>query len=251
VQHYAYDSEYILSRITVAEILSAFGVPHVTRGRSACPIHKGDNKMSFSVDEKKGVWSCFSCGAGGGKIDLVAQLGGMSKSDAMKWIAETVGLPPEGPVLESERRQMEARRKAVETARQVQRLRESSLSALRRYGNLLRSELLRTERYILRCQSRPGLLPVGAAQEHWFEINSRRLEVAGMRRAIEGTDGPTLLQVYRNRKPHPPTEKQLRYQQEHDALLCKFMDEHVARLRAEMLHFTTEKKALQALGIEI
>lgn len=40
------------------------------RYRSRCPIHKGDNPTSFSIDSDKGLWKCFAGCGGGSVIDL-------------------------------------------------------------------------------------------------------------------------------------------------------------------------------------
>lgn len=42
------------------------------RFRGKCPVHGGDNPSSFSVDDERGLWHCFSCGERGSVIDLYA-----------------------------------------------------------------------------------------------------------------------------------------------------------------------------------
>lgn len=62
------DSRVVLDSVTVGDILSYFGFEyHNTRRR--CPIHDGSNPTAFSFNESG--FHCFSCGAKGGKIDLV------------------------------------------------------------------------------------------------------------------------------------------------------------------------------------
>jgi DNA primase len=245
----SYTADYILSRVTVAEILQAFGAPKLVKGRCNCPVHHGDNKQAFSVDEKKGTWICFVCGKGGGKVDLVAALGGLGRAAAMEWIADMSGLPPDGPVLESERREMEARRKAVELARQIQTLRERSLDALRGYSGLLSGELLKIERYIQEAQSRKRLVPIGIAQDRWFTINSRRELVERMRQRIERADAKELLAAHRHRTPGPPTHEQVFAQREYDHLLQDYKDLELAQIRSDLRQATAQRKALQELGL--
>jgi DNA primase len=44
------------------------------RYRGRCPIHQGDGRDAFHVDVKRKIFHCFSCGAGGDVLDLVALL---------------------------------------------------------------------------------------------------------------------------------------------------------------------------------
>ena len=60
--HYEGTQEDILPLINRYTRLRRSG--NTYRGR--CPIHGGQNKNSLSVDPEKGVFHCFSCGAGGG-----------------------------------------------------------------------------------------------------------------------------------------------------------------------------------------
>jgi len=42
--------------------------------RGLCPIHHGEGRDAFHGDLRKNIFHCFSCGAGGNVLDLVAQL---------------------------------------------------------------------------------------------------------------------------------------------------------------------------------
>lgn len=44
------------------------------RHRGRCPIHRGEGCETFHVDMKRKIFHCFSCGAGGDVLDLVAVL---------------------------------------------------------------------------------------------------------------------------------------------------------------------------------
>lgn len=44
------------------------------RYRGPCPIHQGEGRDTFHGDLGKNVFHCFSCGAGGNVLDLVARL---------------------------------------------------------------------------------------------------------------------------------------------------------------------------------
>jgi len=44
------------------------------RYRGRCPIHQGEGCDAFHVDVRRKIFHCFSCGAGGDVLDLVALL---------------------------------------------------------------------------------------------------------------------------------------------------------------------------------
>lgn len=47
---------------------------HGGRYRGRCPLHQGEGRESFHVDVQRKIFHCFSCGAGGDVLDLVARL---------------------------------------------------------------------------------------------------------------------------------------------------------------------------------
>lgn len=88
-----YTAQEVLDRVRVSDIVSALGIHLPRRGnRTKCPIHRGDNP-TFSFDEKKGVWYCFACGEGGGKVALVRRALGYEPKASLEWIAELAGVP--------------------------------------------------------------------------------------------------------------------------------------------------------------
>lgn len=58
---------------------------------SLCPFH-GDSNPSFSVDLKKGMYKCFSCGAEGNYIKFRADLDGIDTREAYKRILSECGV---------------------------------------------------------------------------------------------------------------------------------------------------------------
>jgi DNA primase len=71
------------------------------RYRGRCPIHQGEGRDAFHVDVKRKIFHCFSCGAGGDVLDLVALLNKCSLREAAlqlkDWFlpgAATSGDPP-------------------------------------------------------------------------------------------------------------------------------------------------------------
>lgn len=66
--------ERIKANLTISKVLETAGVKY-ERGIALCPLHP-DTSPSFSFDDKKGVWRCWSsaCERQGDVIDLVAEL---------------------------------------------------------------------------------------------------------------------------------------------------------------------------------
>jgi len=69
-----------------------------------CPFH-GEKSPSFTVNEGKGFFHCFGCGAHGDAIGFVMAVDGMSFVDAVKDLARDAGLPlPDGSIANGVRR---------------------------------------------------------------------------------------------------------------------------------------------------
>jgi DNA primase len=62
--------EAVLKRCQVTDLRG--GAAGRYRGR--CPLHRGEGRDAFHVDVRRKIFHCFSCGAGGDVLDLVAQL---------------------------------------------------------------------------------------------------------------------------------------------------------------------------------
>jgi|GEM_PF-2926592 len=63
-----------------------------------CPFHE-DSQPSFYVDDERGFYHCFGCGAGGDVIHFVMEMDGLSFMDAVTELARQCGveLPKAGP----------------------------------------------------------------------------------------------------------------------------------------------------------
>jgi DNA primase len=87
------------------------------RGRShigLCPFHK-EKTPSFNVNEERGFYHCFGCGASGDAIKFLRELDGLSFVDAIRHIAERQGIEIVETGNDAERReQAEARRRRDE-----------------------------------------------------------------------------------------------------------------------------------------
>ena len=56
-----------------------------------CPFH-GEKTASFSVAPDKGIYYCFGCHKGGGAINFVMELEGLSYPDAVRNLAQRCGM---------------------------------------------------------------------------------------------------------------------------------------------------------------
>ncbi len=127
-----------------------------------CPFHK-EKTPSFTVNEEKGFYHCFGCGAHGDVISFVMQTEGLSFPDAVETLATQAGLPL--PVSSPMEREREQRRvglhDAVEAAAQwfEAQLRspggQSAMAYLRRRG--LDEASIRTFRLGYAPDTRDGL----------------------------------------------------------------------------------------------
>jgi len=70
----------------ISNILFRLDIPLGRRGRTRCPIHRGDNHQAFSYDDKKGQWYCFRCGIGGDAIELVKKALDLDFKRALQWL---------------------------------------------------------------------------------------------------------------------------------------------------------------------
>ena len=87
------------------------------RGRSLtglCPFHK-EKSPSFHVNDERGFYYCFGCHASGDAIKFVQELEGLSFVEAIRELAESLGIEIVETRSEQERRQdNEAKRRRDE-----------------------------------------------------------------------------------------------------------------------------------------
>lgn len=87
------DFEAIKRSVRLSEVLSRYTrVPHKEKYRIPCPIHGGERWSSFDVNEDKGLFHCFACGAGGDVIALLAKLEGISNVEAGRRLVAEYGI---------------------------------------------------------------------------------------------------------------------------------------------------------------
>lgn len=96
-----------VKRVPITAVLARLGILETLRRSGSrlvgvCPIHRGTNKRQFSVDENKGLWTCFGdCHASGSAIDLVAALHGVAVRDAAALIGEWFAIQSRTPATSS------------------------------------------------------------------------------------------------------------------------------------------------------
>ncbi len=85
--------EYLKSRISIVDVISARVRLHKVGNiwKALCPFHK-EKTGSFSVDESKGFYHCFGCGAGGDSIKFVMEYEKISFMEAVEAIANQYGI---------------------------------------------------------------------------------------------------------------------------------------------------------------
>ncbi len=72
-----------------------------------CPFH-GEKTASFSVNPDKGIYYCFGCHKGGGAVNFMMEIEGLSYPDAVRSLAKRVGMEvPEDDQYQSRYRQQE------------------------------------------------------------------------------------------------------------------------------------------------
>lgn len=112
--------EAVRARINIVELVSSY-VTLKRTGRSyqgLCPFHD-EKSPSFSVNEERGLFHCFGCGAGGTAFSFLMRIESLSFKEAAEALAKRVGV--EIPRSSEERRAEEDRSGAFEISSIAQR----------------------------------------------------------------------------------------------------------------------------------
>ena len=84
-----------------------------------CPFHV-EKTASFSVSERKQIYYCFGCGAGGNVFSFLMQHENYSFHEALKALAERAGLQlPEKPYTDDERREKDLKQRLLEVNKEA------------------------------------------------------------------------------------------------------------------------------------
>ena len=87
----------IRSKVNIVDLISEY-VPLTKKGQyywGICPFHN-DKNPSMSVDEKRQTYTCWSCHNSGNVFNFVEQIENISFRDALKKLADRVGITLEG-----------------------------------------------------------------------------------------------------------------------------------------------------------
>jgi len=114
-------------RIGLAEIVGR-RVQLTRKGREhsgLCPFHK-EKTPSFTLNEEKGFYHCFGCGAHGSAIDFLMQMDGLSFPEAVERLAQDAGMeiPADSP---EERARAERRQTLQDVTEKAARFFEQKL----------------------------------------------------------------------------------------------------------------------------
>ena len=130
-----------LDRVRAAHRLSDVVGAHVTWDRrksnpsrqdfwACCPFH-GESSPSFHVDDGKGRYKCFGCGASGDHFRFLQDFSGLSFIDAYKALGGQLDLPEPSPEELAEAERQRAKRQAEADA-QAESFRRKEVAAARR-----------------------------------------------------------------------------------------------------------------------
>src|SRR5207247_569616 len=66
---------------------------------------RGGDGLNVSLDDSRGVWHDFAANEGGGVLDLIVRVRSCSRVDALRWVADLVGVPVDDSPLSLQQRQ--------------------------------------------------------------------------------------------------------------------------------------------------
>lgn len=160
--------DQLLSRVDIIDVVDRY-VPLKKAGQNymaCCPFHK-EKSPSFTVSPSKQFYHCFGCGAHGSAIGFVMEYQGLPFVDAVKTLADGIGMPvPE---------ERAANPEASRAAREKKLSLESALEqAARYYKQELKTapaaiDYLKGRGLTGEVAARFGL---GYAPEQWQNLNS-------------------------------------------------------------------------------
>jgi len=137
--------DQLLSRVDIVDVVDRY-VPLKKGGQNylaCCPFHK-EKSPSFTVSPSKQFYHCFGCGAHGSAIGFVMEYQGLGFIDAVKLLAEGVGMAVPQEV-----------RSADPVAEQVERARRLSLEEmLQRAAGYYKQQLKTTIGAVSYCKAR-------------------------------------------------------------------------------------------------
>src|SRR4030067_3251422 len=115
--------EEIKSKIDIVSLIGEYvSLSRAGRNFKAnCPFHQ-ERTPSFIVSPELAIWKCFGCGLGGDVISFVEQIEGMEFYEALKYLADRVGVKlvkPDNPRFNYKEKLVEINRLAKELYKNV------------------------------------------------------------------------------------------------------------------------------------
>ncbi len=92
----------IKSKINIVDLVQSY-VPLTKSGKNykaICPFHN-EKTPSFMVSPEVGIYKCFGCGRGGDIFSFVQEIDGVNFSDALKMLAQKVGVKLQSNAIQS------------------------------------------------------------------------------------------------------------------------------------------------------
>lgn len=83
-----------IKQASIVDIIARY-IPLSKKGANhegVCPFH-ADTKPSLKVNDVKGLYKCFACGAGGDAITFVKEFKHLEYVDTLRELANVLGLP--------------------------------------------------------------------------------------------------------------------------------------------------------------
>jgi DNA primase len=180
----------LLSRVDIVDVVeSCFPLKRAGANLTACCPFHSEKSPSFTVSPSKQFYHCFGCGAHGSAIGFLMEYSGLSFVEAVKDLAERVGLqvPDAAPA-------------RIQGATQTADNPEALLDVLHRSAAFYKAELRKSERAIAYLKARgvtgeiAGRFGIGYAPAGWQglagvfpDYADRRLVEAGL--VIQGEEG--------------------------------------------------------------
>lgn len=160
--------------VTIEDILADLGIS-LKGNRCRCPLHGGENRTSFSVNN--GFFHCFSCGESGDLIALTQKLYNMGFKEALHYLANRVGLSSEKNVITKRKgtRQLSQRILEKDSEKSIEDtlifLEKSYIQVLKKLDQDLKDRKITLSKYY--------------ARQQWIEHKLEELDELGIKMNFE------------------------------------------------------------------
>jgi hypothetical protein len=98
----------VVRRVRISQVWHMLGGGEIRRHHSQAFWRNGDG-LNVALNDDEGIWFDYRDNVGGGILDLIAHVQGGSRSRALKWLADRLCLPLNGPKLSPDERKRYAK----------------------------------------------------------------------------------------------------------------------------------------------